>query len=60
MVLLNCGASTYVPDLAPLSAANVRYIVIDSHRPVDVRYNNEGDTWVELTWLWRGVLWWQG
>lgn len=43
MVLLNCGANSYVPELAPPSANNVRYVIIDSHRPVDVRYNNPDD-----------------
>lgn len=43
VVLLNCGASTYVKDLAPVSCTNARFIVVDSHRPVDPRYNNADD-----------------
>lgn len=44
MLLLNCGASTYVKDLAPASCKNTRFIVVDSHRPVHPRYNNSSDT----------------
>jgi hypothetical protein len=44
VVLLNCGASTYVKDLAPASCQGTRFIVVDSHRPVHPRYNNGDDT----------------
>eukprot|EP00879_Flechtneria_rotunda_P029924 GHRR01032391.1.p1 GENE.GHRR01032391.1~~GHRR01032391.1.p1 ORF type:complete len:242 (+),score=77.02 GHRR01032391.1:1582-2307(+) len=41
VMLINCGASKFVQ--APASAANVRFVVIDSHRPIHPRYNNEDD-----------------
>lgn len=44
IVLLNCGASTYVKDFAPASCYGTRFIVVDSHRPVHPRYNNSDDT----------------
>lgn len=43
MVLLNCGASTYVRDMAPSSCRNARFLVVDSHRPIHPRYNDKSD-----------------
>eukprot|EP00775_Hariotina_reticulata_P008491 gene8491-8674_t len=44
LVLINCGACDFIQDLAPESAANVRFIVVDSHRPVHPKYNNDDDS----------------
>jgi hypothetical protein len=43
-VLINCGACDFIQDLAPESAANVRFIIVDSHRPVHPKYNNDDDS----------------
>lgn len=43
VILINCGASCYVKDLAPEASKNVRYIVIDSHRPIHPSYNDTSD-----------------
>ncbi|KAI8474166.1 MAG: CDC45-like protein-domain-containing protein [Monoraphidium minutum] len=46
VVMINCGATVYVKHImeeAGINAVNVRFIIIDSHRPVDTRYNNETD-----------------
>jgi hypothetical protein len=43
VVLLNCGASSYVQDMAPSSCRNARFVVVDSHRPIHPRYNNASD-----------------
>eukprot|EP00878_Enallax_costatus_P022666 GHUV01024066.1.p1 GENE.GHUV01024066.1~~GHUV01024066.1.p1 ORF type:complete len:210 (+),score=37.94 GHUV01024066.1:575-1204(+) len=42
--LMNCGAGAFIKDLAPPSATNVRYVVVDSHRPVHPKYNDANDT----------------
>lgn len=42
-MLLNCGASTHVRGLAPASCAGVRFVVVDSHRPIHPRYNDPED-----------------
>lgn len=43
VILINCGASCFVKDLAPEASKNVRYIVIDSHRPIHPSYNDTSD-----------------
>lgn len=43
MVLVNCGAGHFARDLQPASAQNVRYVVVDSHRPVCPKYNDADD-----------------
>ncbi|WIA38046.1 hypothetical protein OEZ86_001416 [Tetradesmus obliquus] len=43
VVLVNCGAGHFARDLQPASAQNVRYVVVDSHRPVCPKYNNADD-----------------
>lgn len=42
-MLINCGASHFARDLQPTSAQNVRFVVVDSHRPVNPKYNDEND-----------------
>lgn len=41
--LLNCGASIFAPELVPSSCVNVRFVVVDSHRPVHPNYNDPED-----------------
>ncbi|KAF8055841.1 MOV10L1 [Scenedesmus sp. PABB004] len=43
VLLVNCGAGQWVRGMVPPSALNVRFVVVDSHRPVDPRYNNGDD-----------------
>lgn len=42
--LINCGAGAFIKDFAPTSAHNVRFVVVDSHRPVHPKYNDQQDT----------------
>lgn len=44
MFLVNCGAAQYAKDLAPKTAVNVRFVVIDSHRPIHPKYNDADDS----------------
>lgn len=41
--MINCGAGAFVRDFVPASASNVRYVVVDSHRPVHPKYNDKND-----------------
>jgi hypothetical protein len=44
-VFVNCGAATYTGNMmASIPCANVRCLVIDSHRPIDTRFDNPGQT----------------
>ncbi|KIZ03469.1 hypothetical protein MNEG_4489 [Monoraphidium neglectum] len=46
VVMINCGATCHVKQLleeAGISAVNIRFVVIDSHRPIDARYNDDND-----------------
>ena len=45
VILINCGATRYAHDYIDSSkTTNVRFIIFDSHRPIDPRYDNEEDT----------------
>jgi hypothetical protein len=45
VILINCGATRYAPDYIDLTKTkNVRFIVFDSHRPIDPRYDNDEDS----------------
>jgi hypothetical protein len=43
VVLINCGAGHFARDLQPASAQGVRFVVVDSHRPVCPKYNDADD-----------------
>jgi mRNA deadenylase 3'-5' endonuclease subunit Ccr4 len=43
VILINCGACHFARDLQPASAQGVRFVVIDSHRPVCPKYNDADD-----------------